>query len=620
MAEFDLYNIKTWKEAVVWINDYGEWKKAIPYYNDNGTWIDLRSSANAYFLYTLTEQGLIRKLDLSNNSIWKVKVFPPNAMCPDTNGSLYVIHSGNQIAKLGSVGNVVWNTVINDTTLNNIQITSDSKVYAGGENRTLYKLNSSSGNILNTIDLGYKINALSISEDYIYCGTDDDKLYKLNTSDDTIWDREIDFKIKHIQSSKDVIYIATDTNNILLYDINGNFLWIYDTHDTINNVAIDPIRNYLFIACRNKILILDSYMRERLTKQIGAKSIAPDVNGNFFIALDNINTNGYYSYTLLKCDSRGNVLWATSDENSSIISMTVEIDSNFTETINVPPTMAEAPGYFVYIATKDNRYVKLDLEHNEILTLNYNNITEILPDGKGNQYVIYDTNKITKVDKDGNAVWDEDITLNLGSLTGAVDKYFNLYVGGTDSRLYKILPDGNIFELNDFISGRMNRLKVSLDNYIYGVTDNGVVYKIDTNGNIIWTTQLTTTQAISINVFEDKDIYIGTLEPKIARLNSAGNVVWEIDTEYAATDIVIENTGLYIYAALPNKTLKIHNTGNIVTNYNVPGANRLAIDYLNYVYLSRNTNGIVYKIHPSGGVVWSYTVDDEPFNHIAIGN
>ena len=200
------------------------------------------------------------------------------------------------IAKLDSMGSLLWETTVSDTVgvfgTDILEIEEDKYLSAGLVEKNIVSLSciSSSGNIIWSKKMIFPYIAQLLVGPMIIGLSDnnfllahDRSLLKFNINGDSLWQLNTDFKIASIKTTPDGNIVAAGFRKFTKIDLQGNILWTKEL-----NAYIDCIENSYdngFILVQNKSIISKF---DSLGKFIWNKSIFPQVN---FIS--STNDSGY---------------------------------------------------------------------------------------------------------------------------------------------------------------------------------------------------------------------------------------------------------------------------------------------------------------------------------------
>lgn len=280
-------------------------------------------------------------------------------------------------------------------------------------------------------------------------------------------------------------------------------------------------------------------------------------------------------------------------------------------------TLQEFIETFVFTGSTDDTTRKLDTYGSLLWTYDHtNNVNFVFADVLGNVYVAGESTNVTKIDANGDQIWQyTGHTSNVCCLSAT--QTGELYTASWDNTLR--LLDSETGALEGTFSGfgdNVRAVSASYDNsYLYAGDQTGLVKRLEpTTMTEIWSVSVNAGVTRAIITNENGYVVCSSLDGYVRALDkNTGSVLWTYGdgtTEFYEIDMDA-NENVVVGDANGNVHF-IDNTGTAiwVKSVHTDEVFGVAIDDYGFMY-SSGRDGNVNKINGDGDVVWTYSDHNE---------
>ena len=165
-----------------------------------------------------------------------------NAVAVDSNSNVYAGTSNKSVYKLNAGGVQVWKFTANGT-VSSLAVDSSGNVYAG-IGKSVYKLNASGVQVWKSTVNGIVSSLAVDSSGNIYVGTNGKSVYKLNVSGAQVWKFTTDDNVNAVAvDSNGNIYAGTSSYSVYKLDSSGTQVWKFTADNFVYSIAVDSSGN-----------------------------------------------------------------------------------------------------------------------------------------------------------------------------------------------------------------------------------------------------------------------------------------------------------------------------------------------------------------------------------------
>ena len=188
----------------------------------------------------------------------------------------------------------------------------------------------------------------------------------------------------------------------------------------------------------------------------------------------------------------------------------------------------------------------------------------------------------------------------------------NIYVGGSDGKLYALSPDGNLewtYKISDYWIH--STPAIAFDGTIYVGSREGIFYAINSDGTLKWSYSLGGEIFSSPAIGVDGTIYVGTGYPtnKLYAINPDGSLKWDYEVGgpiYSSPAFNPNNDVIYV-GSMDYKLYAFNLDGTLKWSYStgkdINSSPAIALDGTIYI---GSDDYKLYAINPDGTLKWSY--------------
>ncbi|MEX2564210.1 MAG: PQQ-binding-like beta-propeller repeat protein [Candidatus Paceibacterota bacterium] len=279
------------------------------------------------YVYSGSRDDEVHKVDSSGNNVWEYTGHSDdiNFVAVDSDGNVYSASNDDEVHKIDSAGNNIWTYTGHTGNVSAVAVDSGGNVYSASSDQEVHKIDSSGNQVWTYTGHNSSVNAVAVDSDgNAYSASDDDGVHKVDSSGNQVWtytghsDRILAVTV---DSDGNVYSGSFNTDEVHKVDSSGNQVWVYSGHsEGIRAIASDADGNVYSASNDNSLHKIDSNGDHVWTYagygSANAVSVAVDSNGNVY--------SGGNDDILHKIDSNGDQVWTYTDHAGFVLGAAVD--------------------------------------------------------------------------------------------------------------------------------------------------------------------------------------------------------------------------------------------------------------------------------------------------------